>query len=194
MRKFDKLNSLNTCPEDSILLVGSSSIRMWDSIEEDMAPYPVIQRGYGGASFADLACYIERIVYPHKFEALVLFAGNDVWGKEDDRSPKEIARLIKYIIKRVNKKFVKVPILVIEVTHTPAREHLMTEIDAENEALKSVCDQFANVYWIPTNQAYLTPEGKPDASFFRKDKLHQNREGYRQWAKLIKQKLKSVLN
>ena len=194
IRKFDKLNSQNTYPENSILFVGSSSIRLWDTIEEDMAPYPVIQRGYGGASYADLACYIERIVYPHKFDALVLFAANDVWGKEDDRSPEEIARLLKYIIKKVNKKFDKVPIFVIEVTHTPIREHLMTKIDAENKALKSVCDQFENVYWIPTNHVYLTQEGKPDSSFFRKDKLHQNQEGYQQWARLIKEKLKSVLN
>ena len=48
---FDALNQANEYPDDSILFVGSSSIRLWETIAEDMAPYPVIRRGYGGRSF-----------------------------------------------------------------------------------------------------------------------------------------------
>ena len=34
------------------LFVGSSSIRFWKSLAEDMAPYPTINRGFGGALVA----------------------------------------------------------------------------------------------------------------------------------------------
>ena len=35
--------------EDGILFIGSSSIRFWLSLESDMRPFPVINRGFGGA-------------------------------------------------------------------------------------------------------------------------------------------------
>ncbi len=193
MQKFDSLNAQHTYPDSAILFAGSSSIRLWDDIDKDMAPYAVIQRGYGGASYTDLAYYIERIVYPHQFDALVIFAGNDIWGKETDRSPKEISRLLTYIVRKVEKKYGKVPVFVIEVTHVPARAHLIAAIDAENKALQAVCDQFVQVYWIPTRQIYLTPTGEINTALFREDSVHQNQEGYRQWTQAIKQKIKAML-
>ena len=193
MLRFDSLNASHTYPGNAILFAGSSSIRLWDNIEEDMAPYPVIRRGYGGASYADLAYYIERIVYPHNFAALVIFAGNDIWGRETDRSPGEVARLLEHIVKRVNAKFDATPIFVIEVTHVPARAHLIHEIDAQNKALEKMCEQFDHVHWVPTKQIYLTGENKVNIDLFRKDNVHQNEEGYALWTEQIKRKIKEVL-
>lgn len=78
MQKFDSLNEAENYADDAILFTGSSSIRLWSSLEEDMASYPVIQRAYGGAPYGDLAYYIDRIIKPNDFDAIVLFAGNDI--------------------------------------------------------------------------------------------------------------------
>ena len=46
---FDKENF----PEKGkILFTGSSSIRFWDSLEEDMEPLEVLNRGFGGAQIS----------------------------------------------------------------------------------------------------------------------------------------------
>ena len=63
-----------THPDDSILFVGSSSIRMWKDIATDMAPYHAIQRGYGGARWTDVAIFAERLITPHKFRAVVFLS------------------------------------------------------------------------------------------------------------------------
>lgn len=76
IQKFEELDRTNTYPDDAVLFTGSSSIRIWNSIEEDMAPYPVIQRGFGGSRLSDFVVYTERIVYPHKSSAIVIM----VWG------------------------------------------------------------------------------------------------------------------
>ena len=67
-------------PKDAILFIGSSSIRRWNSIETDMAPYQVVQRGYGGAKYSDLAVFSNRLIHPHKYSAVVVFVANDVQG------------------------------------------------------------------------------------------------------------------
>ncbi len=41
MQIFDDLNKKETHPKDAILFAGSSSIRLWSTLREDMAPYPV---------------------------------------------------------------------------------------------------------------------------------------------------------
>ena len=48
--------------KDYLLFIGSSSIRRWVSLAEDMAPYSSINRGYGGAHYYDLIHYIDRLI------------------------------------------------------------------------------------------------------------------------------------
>src|SRR6516162_8674990 len=36
-------------PGVAVVFVGSSSIRLWDTLEEDMAPIAVLRHGFGGA-------------------------------------------------------------------------------------------------------------------------------------------------
>lgn len=70
---------------------------------------------------------------------------------------------------------------------------MIAEIEAENKALEAVYNQYAQVYWIPTRQIYLTPEGKVNTALFRADSVHQNPQGYQLWTQAIKQKIKAVL-
>ena len=51
-----------THPDNSILFVGSSSIRRWKHIAVDLAPYRPIQRGYGGAKWSDVAIFADRLI------------------------------------------------------------------------------------------------------------------------------------
>jgi hypothetical protein len=62
IRHLEQLDSSEIHPANAILFTGSSSIRLWSTLAHDMAPYPVIQRGYGGAKLSDFAVYAERIV------------------------------------------------------------------------------------------------------------------------------------
>lgn len=47
------LDELESYPDDAVLFFGSSSIRLWDNIAEDMAPLVPIRRGFGGAKSLD---------------------------------------------------------------------------------------------------------------------------------------------
>ncbi|MFS4418519.1 GDSL-type esterase/lipase family protein [Maribacter sp. 2307ULW6-5] len=191
--RFTELDRNQEYPDNSIMFLGSSSIRLWDSIEEDMAPYPVIQRGFGGSCFVDVAHYAAQETLPANLGALVLFAGNDIWGTEEDRTPEEIGKLLEYTIRKVRKRHPTMPLFVIEVTHVPKREHLIAEIDAENRELERVCGKHEQVYWIATKSMFLTQDNKIRREIFRDDDIHQNEEGYQQWTRLIKTEIKKWL-
>ncbi len=46
---------------ESLLFVGSSSIRFWGELAEDMTPVPVINRGFGGSKIGDVVHYAETL-------------------------------------------------------------------------------------------------------------------------------------
>ena len=191
--KFEQLDKSEKDPTNAIFFVGSSSIRLWSTIKEDVAPYPVIQRGFGGSKFSDLAVYTKRIVYPHQFRALVIFEANDITGSAADKSPEEVAKLFHNIVKTVRKKYRDQPIFVIEITPTKSRWAVWPQVQKLNQILKQECSTSHNTYFIETATAYLDKEGEPRNDLFIKDMLHQNREGYVIWGDLVRKKLDEVL-
>ena len=46
---------------ESLLFVGSSSIRFWGELAEDMTPVPVINRGFGGSKIGDVVHYADTL-------------------------------------------------------------------------------------------------------------------------------------
>ena len=191
--KFEQLDKSEHDPDKAILFAGSSSIRLWSTLKEDVAPYPVIRRGFGGSKFSDLAVFAKEIIYPHQFRALVLFEANDITGNAADKSPKEVAKLFRDIVRTVRRKYADQPIFVIEITPTQSRWPQWPKIKQANQLLRESCRKLHNTYFTETSTAYLNKAGEPINELFIKDMLHQNRVGYRIWGTLIREKLDEVL-
>jgi len=180
-------------PADAVLFLGSSSIRLWEGIAEDMAPYHPIQRGYGGARFADLVVFAEELVQPHQFRAAVVFVGNDVTGKATDATVAQVVDWWKRVVAVLRAKEPKAEIFCVEITPTPSRWAAWDKIQEVNAALKKACAEADQVHFIETASAYLNQAGEPQKEYFKSDKLHQNAAGYAVWAGLIKGELDRVL-
>ena len=190
---FEQRDYSEKDPENAILFAGSSSIRLWSTLKEDVAPYPVIQRGFGGSKFSDLAVFADRIIYPHQFRAIVIFEANDITGSSTDKAPAEVAKLFVDIVRTVRRKYADQPVFVLEITPTPSRWSVWPKIRETNQLLKDACTRLHNTYFIETSAAYLNKAGEPRSELFIKDKLHQNHEGYQIWGDLIRKKLDQVL-
>jgi len=186
---FDKLNQTEKYPENSILFVGSSSIRLWSTLKEDMAPYPVIQRGFGGSNSPAVLQYIERIAYPHQFRAVVIFIANDITGSPNDLTPMESSANFGKIIKILRAKYKKQPIFIVEITPCLSRWKKWPVIQEDNTLLKNLCKKGKSLYFIETAKNYMNEKGEPRDELFREDHLHQNSEGYKIWTKLIKDEI-----
>jgi len=193
IQKFEQLDKSGTYPEESLLFAGSSSIRLWSTLKEDMAPYPVIQRGYGGAKLSDFAVYADRIFDPHTCRAILIFIANDISGSESDKSPDEVLALYKNVIKTIRKKHSDTPVFWIAITPTSSRWKVWPEIQKANNLIKNYCESNEGLYFIKTDFAFLGEDGKPVNEYFRDDLLHLNADGYAVWRKVIKDEVDRVL-
>jgi hypothetical protein len=192
IKKFEQLDK--TYPANSIIFAGSSSIRLWSTLEKDMAPYPVIQRGYGGAKLSDYAVYADRIFDPHPCKAIVIFIANDITGSNEDKSPEEIGKLFGYMLKAIRKNHPDTPVFWIAVTPTPSRLAVWPQIQQASEKIKGICNKEENTYFITTYHAFLNDKGLPDEKYFVSDKLHLSKEGYELWTEIIKKEISKVVS
>jgi hypothetical protein len=193
IEKFEKLDQTERYPDDAVIFAGSSSIRLWSTLAKDMAPYKVIQRGYGGAKLSDYAVYADRIFSPHKCSAMVLFIANDITGGTNDKSPAEVRKLFSLIHKTFRQDHPGVPVFYIEVTPTRSRWKAWPQIRQGNELVKEWCENHRNTYFIGTDTAFLNSSGEPKEELFISDKLHLNADGYRVWTNIIKGELDKIL-
>ena len=190
---LEQLDKTEKYADNSIFLVGSSSIRLWSTLKEDLAPYPFIQRGFGGSRTPDVVQYLKRLAYPHNFRAVVIFVANDLTGSPIDLKPKETLDNFKAMVKILRAKYKKQPVFIVEITPSTLRWKSWPQIQQTNALLKKYCSKGKYLYFIETAQNYLNEKGEPRDELFREDHLHQNREGYKIWGRLIKNKLDEVL-
>jgi lysophospholipase L1-like esterase len=193
IQAFGQLDKNEKYPDDAILFAGSSSIRLWTSLKQDIAPYSVIQRGYGGAKLSDFAVYADRIVAPHPCMAIVLFVANDITGSKEDKTPEEVASLFRDVLKTIRKTHPSTPVFWIEITPTASRWQVWPEIQKANSLIKNTCNKEKNTYFIETHEAFLNENGLPQDEYFREDKLHLTEKGYAVWKGIIMKEMDRVL-
>jgi lysophospholipase L1-like esterase len=189
---FDSLNLAEASDASTLLVTGSSSVRLWDSIHVDLAPYKVMQRGYGGAKLTDYNYYANRIIKPQQFKAIVIFVANDISGDSVNSTPHEVLKMFRSLVRVIRKRNPDTPVCWIEITPTPSRWDVSPQIREANRQIANYCARNRDLHFISTFDNYITPEGLPDSTLFRDDMLHLNREGYKRWAGIIKSSLREA--
>ena len=192
---LEQLDFKKIADKNDLLFIGSSSIRLWNDIENDMLPYSSVKRGYGGAHYYDLIHFTERLITNHSPKAILIFVANDITGSNDvfktnnDLSPEEVKKLFKYCYKSIRKIHKQVPVFVIETTPTPSRWDVWDKISEANDLINSYCESKLNLHFITTRDKFIDDNSLPIKSFFISDELHLNKKGYKLWSEIIKEKL-----
>ena len=155
VKKLENLDEKEKYSDQAILFIGSSSIRLWNSIEMDLSPYESIKRAYGGARYSDLIHFTERLVSQHNIRAIGIFVANDITGGAKDLTPKEVLNLAKFIVKKIRKSHKNTPIFFIETTPTSKRWKVWDKISLANDLIKDFTSNQRNLFYINTRSFYI---------------------------------------
>ena len=178
---------------EHVLFLGSSSFRLWDSIQKDLAPLKVVRRAYGGARFRDLAIHTPELIGGLRFHKAVVFIANDITGKvEEDVDPKTVSKLARLVVWQLRQEQPDVQVHLLAVTPTPLRYEYWPRIQRTNTMLRKIAESTPGVYYIPTAYAFLDRDGIPRPELFKDDRLHLNEVGYQIWSKIVLGALESV--
>jgi lysophospholipase L1-like esterase len=172
-------------PPGGIVFVGSSSIRLWNDLENDFrGPHPIIlNRGFGGARMADCTRYLERVVIPYKPRLVLVYAGdNDL---AEGRHPQEVLDQFVRFVEGIRRILPDTRIAYISIKPSPSRARLIAKIRETNELVSKYITAGENLDFIDVFTPMLDSEGHPRSELFRADSLHLNRTGYSLWKSII---------
>ena len=186
---FESAAEVTPPPADAIVFVGSSSIRFWDSLAEDMAPIPVIQRGFGGAKLNDVVYYADRLVNAYKPAAVVVFAGSNDITPGDTKTPEQLLNNYQQFVASVRTENSQLPIYYIAITPSPRRWEVWPNAQAVNTIIKNYSQDKPGLFFIDTGPALMNAEGEPDIDNYKFDKLHLSDKGYGVWASIVRARL-----
>lgn len=183
IRAFERADSLARPAKGQILLYGSSTMVMWRTFREDLAGFPVVNRGFGGSEMSDAIYFFDRVVLPLEPSWILLYEGdNDL--NNSGKSPEQVYADFKTFMTLVQQKLPNTKVAVFSLRPSLAREHLMPQQRKVNALFKKYCRKHPkNAYFIDLYATLLTPEGKPNGDYLLDDKLHLNAKGYAVWAR-----------
>jgi lysophospholipase L1-like esterase len=181
--KFEESDRQNPPPKDAVIFIGSSSIRLWQSLKEDFAGVKVINRGFGGSEIPDSTFYVTRIVTPYRPKMVVLYAGdNDL---ANGKTPKQVFEDYKAFVERIHQNLPTTKIAFISIKPSPARLSLLQSMKDANGLIKAYATHDKTLIYIDVFTPMLRRDGSPRPELFGTDKLHMNSKGYDLWKLVV---------
>ena len=188
---YEASDAENAPDPGSIVFVGSSSILFWDTLTEDMAPMPVLNRGFGGSEIAHATYFADRIVLPYEPSAIVLYAGdNDIaFGLSADCTFEDFEAFVAHIRAAAR----GTPIYYISIKPSPARWTLWQEMQRANQLIEARTTTVSTLHFIDVSEAMLDEQGQPIGELFLADGLHMTTAGYELWTSIVRPRLAADL-
>jgi hypothetical protein len=176
---FERADRLHSPPPDGILFTGSSVIRKWKTLAQDIGVTnpPPINRGFGGCYIADCTHYADRIIFPYRPRMIFLRAGdNELWAGEP---VEEVFADFTQFVAVVHARLPETEIVYITSNPSPARWKQHEREKRLGDRIAAWCRETPGVKCVNTYDLVLGADGKPRRELFVSDGLHLNAAGYR---------------
>ncbi len=166
------------------ILYGSSSIRLWEGMYDDLKPLKPINLGFGGSTLAACVWFFDRVMEPYAPQHFVCYAGENDLG--DGRTPEEVVLFFRQFQACLQKRFPGVPLTYISIKPTVARWNLEKQVRYTNQLIKQEIEKNnGNQYYLNIFDHMLGANGQPVKEFFEADGIHLTRKGYLIWKEVL---------
>ena len=166
-----------------VLFVGSSSIVKWrGSLAADMAPMPVIDRGFGGSHVEYVNRWFDEIVAPYRPRAIVFYA-----GENDIDAGKSVTRVVAdfdAFMARKTQVLGRTPVYFISLKPSKLRFAQFPLQSQVNGAIRARAGTRSDIHYIDVVSPMLE-NGNPK-DIFEPDGLHMTAAGYRIWTRAVR--------
>ncbi|MGB5699148.1 GDSL-type esterase/lipase family protein [Muriicola sp.] len=168
---------------ETIVFTGSSSVRLWEGLEDLFPDYQVLNTGFGGSQTSDLLEYIQPLVLSYQPKKVFIYEGdNDLIFK---KYPARIIRTTKKVIDSIWRQYPNTQIVLISAKPSIVRWHLKKRYQRLNKKFKKLAENTSQLYFVNVWDNMLQ-NGAIDESLFIEDGLHMNQRGYDLWYEAIK--------
>ncbi|HHG83456.1 MAG TPA: hypothetical protein ENJ82_01805 [Bacteroidetes bacterium] len=188
---FEKMEQDSPSTKGGIVFTGSSSIRKWETLVEDMAPLPVINRGFGGSIIRQVSFYANRFLIPLAPQLIVFYCGendicNDLSSHTDPlRNFKDFTAIIRYYLPQTH-------ILYLSMKPSPLRWQYWEKFSKGNELIRAYTETDEKLRYLDVGEIMIGEDGRPKTHIWVSDSLHMNEAGYADWTNIVRPVVRSM--
>ncbi len=194
IENFRRFDARNTLAKDPILFVGSSSIVFWETANS-FPEYPVINRGFGGASIPEVLHYYDDVIKKHNPSMILFYCDIDV---EQGRSPDIVVNAFKELVNRIEQDFPTTPVLLLSMKPTLIDDILGKDVRKNkllsNQLLLEYAESKEAVNFVDISSSMIGESGRLKDDIFIGDGMHLNPLGYELWDPIIKRAIDNIRN
>jgi len=169
------------------LFYGSSTIRLWAGLGDDLKDFKPANLGFGGSTLAACDWFFDRVMKGYQPKRLVVYAGDNDLG--DGRHPEEVFIFFQQLVVRAQKQFGDMPCYFISLKPSISRWNQADQFRFTNMLIKNEIGNDPNWRYIDLFDQLLDSSGHPKKEYYSDDGLHLSPAGYAVWAAIVKQQL-----
>jgi lysophospholipase L1-like esterase len=162
---------------------GSSSIRMWKTLDHDFPEKQVLNIGFGGSTLAACGWFFERLVVPTQPRSIVFYAGDNDLG--DGRHAEEVYLFFCALTTKMQQFMPEVPFTFVAIKPSPARWNIIDRIRLANQLIQQKIEAMPGYHFVDVFTPMLDGRGHPRWELFESDGLHLSHKGYALWQQVL---------
>ncbi|MEM6749019.1 MAG: GDSL-type esterase/lipase family protein [Planctomycetota bacterium] len=193
VRAFEAADAAAMPEPGRVLFTGSSSVRLWPDLAGDMAPIPVLNRGFGGSSTPDVLAVMDRVVLPYEPSVIVYYCGDNDLGA-DNTDARAAAEGFFAFVERVHAAQPGTPILYLSIKPSPLRFGNWASAVRANQLVAQYAAATDHVTFVDVSTCLLGEDGQPRPEYYADDDLHLSDAAYAAWAKIVRAELEAVIH
>ena len=170
---------------NAVFFVGDSLTEGWRTIEKDLAPVKVANRGVGGDTSRGCLFRFKSEVLAHQPAAVVIMCGgNDLTAHG---APEDAVSNIREMVRQARAYSRRMPIFV--ANHPPCSNPKAPLKPGAMEKFNALVAELAkseNLILVDRHSIMLDKSGNQDLSLYGPDRLHLNAKGYEKMTALMK--------
>lgn len=174
----------------AVWFVGSSTVARWSTMERDMAPWRVENRGVGGALIPELNHRFQAETMTDLPGTLVIYVGdNDIAAS---RTAEEVAEQLFVFIAAVRARMPDARLVVLGIKPSPARWDLRGAQLRFDRLLRDRFGAIPRISFADVGPSLLD-HGTP-GPFYVEDGIHLNKAGYRAWGGAVRRAVEAAVS
>jgi lysophospholipase L1-like esterase len=179
-KKYDTVFDVS---QETIVFTGSSSVRIWQDLQDRFPDHQIVNTGFGGSQASDLSYYMYDLILRFNPKKVFIYEGdNDIFAK---KKPNTIRKDLQQIMGGIQRNDSTTQIVIIAAKPSIARWKLKRKYKRLNRKLERLADddpsvEYADV-WDP-----MLDDRKVKQDIFIEDGLHMNDKGYDIWYNVLK--------
>lgn len=184
IKAFRAADSIQEPHDGMILFIGSSSFRLWKTVNDDFHNTTILNRAFGGATLEDVIRYQDDVVLKYKPKKIFLYCGENDIASSEKVTPEVVFLRFKVLYAAMRAKFPDTPIVFVSIKPSILRWSMKDRMMTANALISNFLKDKPHAVFVNIWDNMLE-NGKPMKDIFIEDNLHMNQQGYAIWTKAM---------